>query len=360
MRGHADIAELCVEPESTLREAIEQIDRNRRGVVMVVESDGTLSDLLTDGDVRRAVLAGTSLDEPVRTLLSRRRASPYAVPIAAKCDTSDAHLLSIMRERSVRQLPLLDAAGRVSGLVALEELLPEDGLPLRAVIMAGGAGKRLRPLTEDVPKPMLPVGDRPLLEHTIEALRDAGISRVHIATHYKPEKIVEHFGDGVGFGVDLHYLSEDRALGTAGALALLGECDEPLLVVNGDILTNVDFRAMLAYHQEHAAELTVGARRYEVQVPYGVLECDGTAVRSLTEKPAYRFLVNGGLYLIQPSALELVPRDEPFEMTQLIRRLLAGGRRVAAFPVIEYWLDIGEHPAYHRAQRDVRDGRVPR
>ena len=158
-------------------------------------------------------------------------------------------------------------------------------MPLQAVVMAGGQGLRLRPLTEDIPKPMLPVGERPLLEHIVGQLRESGIRRVNVTTHYKPEKIKDHFGDGQEFGVEMSYVSEGRPLGTAGALGLMDRPQEPVLVMNGDILTQVDFRSMLAYHQEHAADMTVAVRQYDLEVPYGVVESNGVYVQRLQEKP---------------------------------------------------------------------------
>jgi NDP-sugar pyrophosphorylase family protein len=267
-------------------------------------------------------------------------------------------LLALMRRHGVRHIPLLDARQRVAGLVLLEELVPEDRLCLQAVIMAGGKGTRLRPLTDNVPKPMLPIGNRPLLEHTIERLREAGVSRIHIATHYRPEKITEHFGDGRRFGVDVRYVTEPAALGTAGALGLLEGTDEPLLVINGDILTNLNIKAMLSFHIEHGADLTIAARPYGVQVPYGVIQCDGWSVRAIEEKPAYQFFVNAGVYLIQPGSLCHVPSGRVFDMTNLIERLLVEGRNVVGFPVHEYWLDIGRPPDYERAQLDMIGGKL--
>ena len=211
---------------------------------------------------------------------------------------------------------------------------------MRAMIMAGGFGTRLLPLTADIPKPMLPVAGRPLMEHIIDGLREAGVRHINVSTHYKSEKIIEHFGDGRAFGVDLHYIKEERPFGTGGALGLLPPPDELQLVINGDILTQVDFRAMLAFHRENTADLTVGVWRYEVQVPYGVVECTGPRVTGLTEKPQVGFFVNAGVYLLEPSIHELVPNGEGFNMTDLIRWALDAGRRVIGFPIRE---DLGGH-----------------
>jgi NDP-sugar pyrophosphorylase family protein len=206
------------------------------------------------------------------------------------------------------------------------------------------------PLTKDLPKPMLPVGNKPLMEILVQQLRDAGIRRLNITVHHQPEKIIEHFGDGREFGVDITYATEDRPLGTAGALGMIEAPQETVLVVNGDILTGLDFRAMLAYHREQRADLTVAVQRYEVQVPYGVIECEGAFVRRLAEKPVLGFVVNAGIYLLEPSVHRLIPTGERYDMTELIQRLLDEGRPVAPFPIREYWLDIGQHADYERAQ----------
>jgi NDP-sugar pyrophosphorylase family protein len=207
-----------------------------------------------------------------------------------------------------------------------------------------------------MPKPMLPVAGRPLMERIIDQLRDAGIHRVNVTTHYMPDKIRDHFGDGTAFGVDLQYVNEEKPLGTAGALALMEAPSEPLLVINGDILTQVDFRALIAYHQEHHAQMTVAVRRYEVAVPYGVIECDdGPIVRRVSEKPRLGFLVNAGIYLIEPSACSEVPNGERFEMTDLIEKLIRVGKTVVSFPVREYWLDIGQLEHYQQAQIDYAE-----
>jgi len=348
---------LVLGPQCSLRQVIEHIDRNRRGAVMVMDGRGRLLDLVTDGDVRRALLAGSDLDAPVTELASRRDGSAYAVPLTAPSDGEPDALLATMRAHGIRQLPLVDEQGQVVSMVALEDLVPDTAIGLQALIMAGGRGTRLRPLTDSVPKPMLPVGDRPLLEHTIERLRSAGVSRVHIATHYRSEQITRHFGDGRRFGVDVRYLSEAHALGTAGSLSNLA-ADEPILVMNGDVLTNLDVRAMLQFHREQSAELSVASRPYRVEVPFGVLECQGGLVRGIAEKPEYRFLVNAGVYLLQPEALGFVPRDRASDMTDLVEVLIAAKRRVVNFPLHEYWLDVGRPGDYARAQEDARQGRL--
>jgi NDP-sugar pyrophosphorylase family protein len=224
--------------------------------------------------------------------------------------------------------------------------------------MAGGFGTRLLPLTEDLPKPMLPLGDQPLLELTIRKLQQANIRYVNITTYYLPEKISDYFGDGKEFGVEINYVNEDEPLGTAGALGLLAIPDEPLLVINGDIITQVDFRSMLSFHRTHQADLTVGVRQYEVQVPYGVMECEGVHVKQVREKPTYHYLVNAGIYLLEPTVYRYINRGERFDMPDLIRHLIEEGRTVVSFPIVEYWLDVGQHKDYEQAQLDMEEGRI--
>jgi NDP-sugar pyrophosphorylase family protein len=199
---------------------------------------------------------------------------------------------------------------------------------------------------------MLPVGDRPLLERIVHQLRDAGIRRINVTTHYRADAIARHFGDGSAFGVELRYVSEEQPLGTAGALGLV-DSDDPILVMNGDILTSVDFRAMHRFHDEHEASLTVAVRPYEVSVPYGLVELDRDRVVGIHEKPVVKGFLNAGIYLIGPEARRLVAAGERLEMTQLIDRVVAAGQRVIGFPLREYWLDIGHPNDYEQALADA-------
>lgn len=351
-----NIDELLVRPTESLRAVMSHIDRGTLGIALVVGADGRLVTTVTDGDVRRAILAGLTLDAPAESLVERKADSPYPHPITAPVGTDRQALVALLQRHSIRHLPILDTGGRPVDLVTAEALLPEDVVPLKAVVMAGGMGTRLRPLTDDVPKPMLPVGGRPLLEVILEQLQGSGIHEVSISTHYKSDVITDHFGDGREFGVRLNYLNEDRPMGTAGALALLPEPSEPLLVVNGDILTQLDYRSMLAFHREHNAELTVAVRQFDLEVPYGVLETEGFAVRTIREKPTYSFFVNAGIYLLEASAHRRIPRGRRFDMTDLIELLVGEGRTVVSFPVVEYWLDVGQPSDYDRAQRDFDNG----
>lgn len=331
------------------------MERNSAGIVLLVDEGRRLLGTITDGDLRRSLLAGLTLDTPLSEILQRKAVSPYPTPATVRLGASREEILRLMEERFIRHVPVVDAEGRVVDLVTADQLIPREVIPLQAVIMAGGYGKRLLPLTENTPKPMLHVGDQPLMELMIGQLRDAGIRRVNVTTHFEQEKIRSYFGDGTRFGVDLNYVSEERPLGTAGALRLLETRQEPLLILNGDILTKVDFRAMLDFHNDCHADLTVGVREYDFQVPYGVIETEGTRVLGVNEKPVYKFFVNAGIYLLQPALEQFIPSAERFDMTDLIQQLIAAGRTVVSFPIMEYWLDIGRLADYERAQEDIKN-----
>lgn len=344
------LSELCVNPSNSIRQTIAAIDKNRQGIALVVDDSRRLQATITDGDVRRAILLGTPLDSPVSTLVEARAGRP---PITAPPSLDGSALIERMRLFSIRHLPIVDADGRIEDLLSLENLGPDPTSNLQAMIMAGGLGTRLRPLTEDTPKPMLPVGGRPLLEIILGQLRGAGIGQARISTCYKPDKIKSYFGDGSAFGVRLDYLDEKEPLGTAGALRLVEDWPDPMLVLNGDILTRLNFREMLGFHNEHGAALTMAVREYEIQIPYGVVDQLGATVRAIREKPRQSYFVNAGIYLVSQTARLSIPPSGRFDMTDLINALLARGERVVSFPVHEYWLDIGQHADYKRAQTEV-------
>lgn len=353
-----DVNDLLLPLDATIEEAIACIDRSGKiSLALLVEQGGRLLNTISDGDVRRGLLHGLALTDLATELLPIKAKMPNPFPVTARIGTDEATLLELMQNRGVRQLPLTDLKGRIVDVVTLGDLLPEAPHPLQAIVMAGGQGTRLRPLTEEVPKPMLPVGGRPLMEHIIEQLREVGVRKVNVATHYQAEKIVDHFGDGSGFGVEISYVNEETPLGTGGALGLMTPPKEPLLVINGDILTDVDFRSMQVFHREHEADMTVAVRRFEVQVPYGVVECEGPRLTGLREKPQIGFFVNAGIYLLEPAVYQYVPANHHLNMTDLIQTLMREGKTVVSFPVREYWLDIGQHADYARAQEDAANGR---
>ena len=338
-----------IDPEASISEAMAQLDKAATGVLLICDKARHLLGVLTDGDFRRAILQRKLLSVPCVTIASSH-------PITAPISVSSSEAMRLMKQHDISQLPVVDTEGKVQKLILSKDIVPNRELDLSAVVMAGGFGTRLLPLTEKTPKPMLPVGGRPLLELTIAQLKRAGIKNVNVTTHYLPETISNHFGNGEMFGVHLNYLQEEHPLGTAGGIKLLKQFDSTMLVINGDVLTGAPFDAMLDYHHAYRADLTIGVRKYEVQVPFGVVECEDVHVKRLEEKPSLSFFINAGTYLIEPAVRDFIPAGERFDMTELISKLIEAGRTVVSFPIIEYWLDMGRHEDYARAQQDVCDG----
>ena len=353
-RPAADLTDLLAPPKMHLRGLLEQMERSLKGIVIIVNEQQRIIGTVTDGDVRRAILAGLSLDSEAQDVVARNSDEPVTAPLGI----SHGDALTTMRGHDIRQLPLIDKDQRVQDVLVLQDVSEAPLSSMRAVVVAGGYGQRLLPLTSDTPKPMLPVGDTPLLQRIIGQIRDAGIRNVNLTTHYQDDVIIDHFGNGAGFGVDISYLREDEPLGTAGALSMMSPSEEPVLVVNGDILTAVNFGAMVAFHDEHGADMTVGVREYKIKVPYGVVESDGLWVKQISEKPELRHFVSAGVYLLGPRAHCLVQQGRRFDMTDLIEAVLAASGKVASFPIVEYWMDIGRMEDYERAQSDVRNGEV--
>jgi dTDP-glucose pyrophosphorylase len=335
------------------------IDWSGKGVALVVDEQQRLLATVTDGDIRRAILAGLDLNDPVMRLKQTQSNMPVAAPITTRIGTSESEILALMHLHAVRQVPLLDEEGRVCKLTVMDDIVRESELPVTGVIMAGGFGSRLMPLTETVPKPMLPINGRPLLEHMLDKLHKAGIRSVNVTTHYLSESIIEHFSDGSKFGIHLNYFQEAEPLGTAGGLAKMNCGAEPLLVLNGDVLTDVNVRAMLSFHRENSSNLTVGVRQYEVEVPFGLVETNGSGkVTAIKEKPVLRHFINAGIYLVDPAVCRLVPENRRFDMPDLIAAVIDSGGTVISFPVREYWIDIGQLEQYRKAEADVAKGIV--
>lgn len=351
-----DISLLCLSKDSTLRQAVACIDKGGLGIVMVVDDNQHLLGTITDGDIRRAILAGDAMEAQLQCILERKSATIYPRPVTAPQSASKSEILGLMKKWVLRHVPLLDNEGRVVNLVTMDDLLPAQKLSLQAVVLAGGEQTRLHPLAADLPRPMLPIGNRPLMEYTINQLRQAGIEEVSLTTHYKADAVADYFKDGSDFGVHINYLDENQPSGIMGGLRMLEKKDTPLLVINGDVLTRVDFRAMLAYHQEQQAEMTVAVRLYDFAIPYEVIETQDGQVSGVVEKPSFQRFINAGAYLLSPEILDLIPQGQAFDMTDLITQLVQDGRRVVSFPIHEYWREIQDYDDYQQAVVDVKNG----
>ncbi|MEM9970135.1 MAG: nucleotidyltransferase family protein, partial [Pseudomonadota bacterium] len=266
-----------------------------------------------------------------------------AAPTTVTRGDDEAAVRRIMRQRKLQHVPVLDAAGVLIDLATVDELFGVTARDTRVVLMAGGLGKRLRPLTETVPKPMLEVGGRPLLEQIIGVFADQGFTRISISVNYRKEMVQDHFGDGARFGVDIDYIEEDAPLGTAGALSLIKDRPtRPFIVMNGDLLVSLQFANLLKFHDTLGAAATMVVREHTYQVPYGVVRADGDEMTVIEEKPTERYFVNGGIYVLSPEALDKIEPGSALDMPTLLTRLKTAGHKVAVFPLAEYWRDVGQ------------------
>jgi dTDP-glucose pyrophosphorylase len=339
---------VLIAPDTSLQDAIAAIDRGQRQIAVVVDEERRILGTLTDGDIRRALLRQLPMSTPAQEVMGRS-------PQTARATASREEVLAQMESRRLLQIPIVDEQGRIVGVQTLHDLLHPKRRDNAVFLMAGGFGKRLQPLTDHCPKPMLNVGDKPILEIIIENFVAAGFHRFFISTHYRPEMIHERIGDGSRWNIEVNYVHEDEPLGTGGALGLLPRSliQEPMFVMNGDLLTNLDFNKLLDFHDTHDGVATMCVREHEHRVPYGVIESDGLRVTSMVEKPAYRYFINAGIYVLSPSVIDSVDAGQRIDMPTLLEQRMAAGEPVNMFPVHEYWLDIGRMEDFQRAQDEV-------
>jgi dTDP-glucose pyrophosphorylase/predicted transcriptional regulator len=342
----ADISRLLLRPTDTVKMAVSAVERGHAQIALVIDEAGRLLGTVTDGDIRRALLRGQSLDGQVKSVMN----SIYkALPESAGEDAA----LAMMRRESLQQIPVVQGEQCLTGLYLLKDLLHTHKHANQVVIMAGGEGRRLRPLTENCPKPMLKVGEKPLLEIILQNCVDSGFSDFYFSVNYLKHHIIDYFGDGTRWGVSIRYMEEETALGTAGALTLMPEWGgEPVVVLNGDVLTRVDVSSMLRFHSEHFSHATVGIREHSTIVPYGVVSVDEIRVLELKEKPVLSHYVNAGIYLLNSEVIKLIPKRTNFNMPDLLNLAILRNYNVAAFPIHEYWLDVGHPETLQQAYGD--------
>ena len=340
--------------DGTLRDAISNLQKTGLQISLVVSNDGSLVGTVTDGDVRRGLLRGVELDGSVTSVM---RVEPLVVPRELSRDAA----LQLMKTNVIGALPIVSEDRKVEGIHFLHELLAPSHYSNLMVIMAGGRGSRLHPQTRDCPKPLLPVGDKPMVEHIIERARTEGFNRFVLAVHYLAEMVEEYCGDGSRWEVDIDYLREESPLGTAGALYLLQPRPEaPVLVSNCDVLTDIRYGKLLDFHVHHGATATMAVRLHELRHPFGVVRTNGADIIGFEEKPISRSHINAGVYVLEPEALEVIEDGEPCDMPTLFSRLRGEGARTIAFPMHEPWLDIGGVEDLERAQADHANGSGPR
>lgn len=334
---------------STIREALEIIDKGAMRIAIVIDEDDRLIGTLTDGDIRRGLLNNLSLDDCIESIV-------FKTPTVATLTDTKEEILQKALGKKLHQIPIVDDENRVIGIKEIQELVKPHIKANKVVLMVGGLGTRLYPLTENTPKPMLKVGNKPILQTIIEKFAEYGFVNIVMCVNYKSHIIEDYFGDGSAFSVSIEYIHEQERMGTAGALSLLRFLpNEPFFVMNGDLLTKVNFEHLLDYHCTQNATATMCVREYDFQVPYGVVNVDGSQIISMQEKPVHKFFVNAGIYMLSPEILTMIPKNKFFDMPTLFEALIKEKKKTISFPIHEYWLDIGRMNDYERANSEYNE-----
>jgi len=337
---------VLITPDTPIVKAIEIIDRSGLQIALVVNENGRLLGTVTDGDIRRAILKHQSLEEAVNTAMN-------PAPCYVYREQSRENAIQLMKSKKLHQIPVLDENHCVVDLEITDELFTPTARNNWVLLMAGGLGRRLEPLTENCPKPLLKVGDKPVLETILESFVEQGFRHFYISVNYKAAMIKKYFGNGSRWAVEIKYLHESKALGTAGALGLLPEKPRiPLLMMNGDILTKMNYGKLLDFHEMNQTEATICVKEYSSQIPYGVVTVQNNRLLKIEEKPEQRFFVSAGIYVFSPASLDYVSSGSPQDIPVLLKTLLASGKELSVFPIREYWIDIGRFDDFERANNE--------
>ena len=342
-----NIEKIKLYPDATIEEALKVIDRGAKKIAFIVGNDNILLGTISDGDIRRAILNGSSLESSIEHLYSKD-------PIVVSINDSKETIIAKCVDHNIHQLPVVDTQNRVIDIVVLDQILKPKIHLNKVVLMVGGLGVRLRPLTEKIPKPMLPVGEKPILHTIVEMFSSQGFVHIFMCVNYKSHVIQDYFGDGGDFGVKIEYIQEEKRMGTAGALRLLVDrldSETPFFVMNGDLLTHLNFDQLLKYHLEKKSIATMCVREYDFQVPYGVVEVKNHEIESIKEKPIYKYFVNAGIYILNKECINYIP-DEFYDMPQLFEQLIASNKKAISFPLRECWIDIGRLEEYQEANKN--------
>lgn len=335
-----------VDKNYSIFETMEIIDKSAFQIALVVDEKDKLMGIVTDGDIRRAVLRRQSLDEPITSIMNKK-------PVAVQAGQERHAVIAKLQDHGLSQAPVVNQDGTVIDLVLLKNLTYEPTKENAVVLMVGGLGTRLRPLTDQCPKPLLKVGNKPILETILENFIESGFRNFYFAVNYKAEMIEEYFGDGSQYGVRIQYMYEKKRMGTAGALSLLPEeMKHSVIVMNGDLLTKVNFEQLLRHHDEEKAWATMAVREYSYQIPYGVIQMEKNKIIDIQEKPIKSYFVNAGIYVLSPEAIAKIDKDNFLDMTDLFYTLIADGKNTTVFPIREYWLDIGRMDDFEKAQKE--------
>ena len=331
---------------STIKDALQTINNGGLQIAIVVDENDSLVGTVTDGDIRRGLLNGLDLNSSVSLVVHK---SPS---IASVGDTKES-ILKIALAKKLHKIPLIDELGKLVGIEDIEDIIKPASKTNKVILMVGGLGTRLRPLTQDTPKPMLKVGNKPILQTIVEKFAEYGFVNITMCVNFNADIIKDYFGDGKEFGVNIDYILEQKRMGTAGALSLLKERpNEPFFVMNGDLLTNVNFEHILNYHTLNKATATMCVREYDYEVPYGVVKMNDNKIVEISEKPVQKFFVSAGIYMLSPEILDLIPQNEFYDMPTLFEKAISKGKNVISFPIHEYWIDIGRLEEYQKANEE--------
>ncbi len=334
-----------VSPNSNLLEALEKLEKTACKLIIVVNKSNKILGILTDGDLRKYVLSNKSLTVSVSQVMNKNYFS-----INVKDKTEKGFLL--MKKHRLTHIPVLDDQKIVRDILSFDQLISEEQVSNPVVIMAGGKGMRMRPFTNDCPKPMLRVNGIPILEIIIKKFIKQGFDTFFISVNYLKEQIIDYFKDGEAFGIKIEYLIEDEPLGTAGSLKLLDiTSNDPLIIMNGDLLTEINFRELINFHNENQSEATMAVLEYEYSIPYGVVEVEKNNLVNFKEKPSYQYLINAGIYIVHPRSLKYLKINEYAEMPDLLNKLKNHNARVSVYKLKEFWLDIGSKESYREAYK---------
>lgn len=344
-----NIDEILITESNSIRETLKKIDASSMQIALVVNEQRKLLGTITDGDIRRGLLNGMTLNDSVESIVFRS-------PTTAKLTDSKELVIKLALAKKLHQIPIIDADGCIISIKEIEELVRPIVKPNKVMLMVGGLGSRLHPLTQETPKPMLNVGGKPILQTIVERLAEYGFVNIVMCVNYKAKMIQDYFGEGSQFGVNITYVLEEERMGTVGALSLLVEKpEEPFIVMNGDLLTSVNFENLLDYHIAQNSVATMCVREYDFQVPYGVVNIEGNKVESIIEKPVHKFFVSAGIYMLSPQALDAIPQKQYFDMPTLFEKIIAKEQTAVSFPIHEYWLDIGRMNEYEQANREYSE-----
>lgn len=341
-----NLKDIIVKESTSIIEVLKIIDKSAKQIAIVVDSNNKLLGTINDGDIRRAILKNIPLHESIKNIYFKK-------PTVANINDSKEEILKICREKKIHQIPIIGDEGNLIGLEILDELISKEKKLNKVILMVGGLGTRLRPLTEHTPKPMLKVGNKPILQTIVEKFRDYGYTKIVMCVNYKLNIIQDHFGDGSEFGTNIDYILEDERMGTAGGLSLLKETPtEPFFVMNADLLTNVNFEHLHEFHVANNSIGTMCVQYYDFKVPYGVVNIENTRILSVKEKPLQKFFVNAGIYMLSPESLKHIPKNQFYDMPTFFEKLIAENEKIISFPLREYWLDIGRMEEYEKANED--------